>query len=315
MCKKVAMDGRNIPEFDGMSHFSALLNIKDIKLAMEANRICNETGMDAISAAASIACLYELSDDKIMVERIPYLLDDMAYSRREGGFLKMGSWRYSSIIDGGKSSMTVKGMELPAFDPRGSYGLALAYAVSTKGGCHLNAFPIAYEILGKPVDSPPLTFRGKARIVKRYEDINAVVDSLTACKFIFFGATLKEYAAMLNAATGMETTEAELMKTGEFIDYNYRIMNAINGFTVQQDVLPKRFFDEGGTGADGTVIKPIDHDEFLKARADYYKIRGLDKKGFPLEKKCDELGIDWNKIDEDMMKKSLVKRDSDEDYD
>ena len=100
--------------------------------------------------------------------------------------------------------MSVKGQELPAYDPRGAYGMALAYAVSTRGGCHLRAYPISHEILRKPVATDRFTFSGKARIIKIAEDLNAVVDSLTACKFVFFAATLEEYAMALTAVTGVE---------------------------------------------------------------------------------------------------------------
>jgi len=88
--------------------------------------------------------------------------------------------------------MAVKGMELPAYDPRGAYGMALGYALSTRGGCHLRAYPISHEIFRKPVATDRFSFSGKARIIKIAEDLNAVVDSLIACKFTFFAAGLEE---------------------------------------------------------------------------------------------------------------------------
>ena len=94
-------------------------------------------------------------------------------------------------------SMSVKSLELPAYDPRGAYGMALAYVTSNRGGCHLRAYPISHEILRKPVASDRFSFSGKARMIKIAEDANAAVDSLVACKFVFFGASLEEYAELL----------------------------------------------------------------------------------------------------------------------
>ena len=70
---------------------------------------------------------------------------------------------------------------------------------SNRGGCHLRAYPISHEILRKPVATDRFSFSGKGRIIKIAEDTNAAVDSLVACKFSFFGATLEEYAELLSA--------------------------------------------------------------------------------------------------------------------
>ncbi len=187
--------------------------------------------------------------------------------------------------------MAVKGMELPAYDPRGAYGMSLAYAMSTRGGCHLRAYPISHEILRKPVATDRFSFSGKARIVKIAEDMNAVVDSLTACKFTFFAASLEEYAKAFTAVTGMETTGFELLEIGERIYYNERIMNAANGFDIADDDLPERFFTEHGSSGGGVEISPIKRDDFLEARQNYYAIRGLDKEGRPTREKTEQLGL------------------------
>jgi len=187
--------------------------------------------------------------------------------------------------------MSVKGLELPAYDPRGAYGMSLAYALSTRGGCHLRAYPVSHEILRKPVATDRFTFSGKARIIKIAEDLNAVVDSLTACKFIFFAAGLEEYAKAYTAVTGAPSTAQDLLKVGECIYYNERIMNGLNGFDADDDDLPQRFFEESGTGGNGIEIKPLDRQTFLEARAKYYRIRGLTDKGQATAEKTKALGL------------------------
>jgi aldehyde:ferredoxin oxidoreductase len=80
---------------------------------------------------------------------------------------------------------------------------------------------------------------------------------------------------------------------GERIFYNERLMNRIRGFSSSDDDLPSRFFKESGSSGDGITIPPIPRDEFLEARARYYRVRGLDSEGRPVREKCIELGLEW----------------------
>ncbi len=175
--------------------------------------------------------------------------------------------------------MSVKSLELPAYDPRGAYGMALAYCTSNRGGCHLRAYPISHEILRKPVATDRFSFSGKARIIKIAEDTNAAVDSLVACKFSFFGATLEEYAELLAATTGVEYTPQGLKEIGERICLTERFYNCANGFAAQDDLLPERFFTEPGSSGEGIEIPPIDRARFDEELQKYYRIRGLTAEG------------------------------------
>jgi aldehyde:ferredoxin oxidoreductase len=116
---------------------------------------------------------------------------------------------------------------------------------------------------------------------------------MTACKFIFFGATIEEYSKAYSAITGIESSGQDLLKTGEQIYYNERIMNFKNGFTRKDDDLPNRFFEFGGTGAIQYKMLPIVRKDFLNALENYYKIRGLDENGSPIEEKAKALGLSW----------------------
>jgi aldehyde:ferredoxin oxidoreductase len=276
-----------------MSHFSALIGNSGIDRVMEASLICNESGMDTISAASTIACYMEITGTRPEKLDLAGILHDISLSRGIGADLKLGSFRYASLSGKNSLSMTVKGLELPAYDPRGACGMALAYATSTRGGCHLRAYPVSHEILRKPVATDRFSFSGKARIIKLAEDANAVIDSLTACKFIFFGASLEEYSRVFRAVTGVEINGHDLMAAGERIYYNERIINFLRGFSSVDDDLPERFFKNSGTSGDGIDIPPLDRGEFLKTREKYYRIRGLSPEGNPTKEKCEELGLEW----------------------
>jgi len=296
LCKKIGQKGGHpisIPEFETMSHFTALIGSMDMDLVVEANQRCNRYGMDTISAAATLACRREISGQDFTAQGLLALLDDMALGRGEGRLLGHGAAGYAREMARPECAMAVKGLELPAYDPRGAYGMALGYAVSTRGGCHLRAYPISHEIFRKPVATDRFTFSGKARIVKISEDLNAMVDSLTACKFTFFAASLEEYAKAYTAVTGVAAGAQDLLYQGERIYYNERIINYINGADSRQDDLPARFFNEAGSGSDAMEIAPIDREAFLKARANYYLIRGLDGMGRPTKEKAQALGLPW----------------------
>jgi aldehyde:ferredoxin oxidoreductase len=275
LCKKIGMDGEIMPEYETVSHFGALNGCADLRAIVEANRICNDYGIDTISAASTIACYAEINDMKAGPSEILKLLISIAEKEGEtGSALAEGSYRYALSKGRPDLSMSVKKLELPAYDPRGAYGMALAYSTSNRGGCHLRAYPVSHEILRKPVATDRFSFEGKARMIKIAEDMNAVVDSLTVCKFLFFAAGLEEYSKVLNAVTGMDHNVQSLLATGERIWNLERMINVMNGFDESHDDLPGRFFKEEGSSGTTVRIPPIDRKDFLKARENYYRIRG-----------------------------------------
>ena len=291
LCKKTAGHRASMPEFETMSHFSALLGNADIHTVVNANRICNDMGMDTISAASTLACFSEIMQRKLAPEEIVSLLTDIGKKQGVGAQLGRGAVKYAISCGRPELAMAVKGLELPAYDPRGAYGMALAYAVSSRGGCHLRAYPVSHEILRKPVATDRFSFSEKARMIKIGEDVNAVADSLTACKFIFFAASLEEYARIYAAVTGIKTSSQDLFTVGDRICYNERMMNAANGFTEKDDDLPSRFFSMAGDQNSGIRIGPIDRDAFLTARSNYYMARKLNKSGMPVSAVARNLGL------------------------
>ena len=164
--------------------------------------------------------------------------------------------------------MTVKGLELPPYDPRASTGLALAYATSPHGGSHLPAWPIASEILRKPVPTDRFSFDGKARVIAMFEDANAAVDCLSLCRFASAAVELEELAALLSAITGQGYSPADLIKTGRRTVQQERLFNQQCGFTAADDSLPQRFFTESANG-----LAPLDQQRFEQELAAYHRIR------------------------------------------
>jgi aldehyde:ferredoxin oxidoreductase len=235
--------------------------------------------MDTITAAATLSAWGEIRGAFPAADELPGLLNDIALQRGDGRLLALGSRRLAEQSGHPEFSMSVKSLELPAYDPRGAYGMALAYCTSNRGGCHLRAYPISHEILRKPVPTDRFSFSGKARIISIAEDTNAAVDSLVVCKFAFFGASLEEYAELLTAVTGVDYSPQRLKEIGRRIVLTERFYNCANGFSRKDDMLPERFFSEAGSSGDGIDIHPLDRARFEEELDKYYRIRGLNSDG------------------------------------
>ncbi len=272
-CKKTTSCGRPMPEYETLSHFGALNANDDAESIVRANLLCNTLGLDTISTAATIAAYGEARGRFLSPDEILEMVRKIAWREGEGDGLAEGSRRYCDSIGRPGLSMSVKGLELPAYDPRGSYGMALAYGTSNRGACHLRAYPISQEILRKPVATDRFSFDGKARLIKVCEDTNAVVDSLSVCKFAFLGASMEEYAHLLAGATGLDYTGQGLLKTGERIIALERDHNRRNGFASGDDLLPDRFFTDAGSSGEGIEVRPIDRQRYLEEMERYYRIR------------------------------------------
>lgn len=279
LCKKVGKAGEVMPEFETVSHFGALNGNSDLQSIVEANRLCNDYGLDTITTASTIACYSEFSGRRLSPEELLRHVVLIGERQGIGDALSEGSRRFAESKGVPELSMSVKGLELPAYDPRGAYGMALAYVTSNRGGCHLRAYPISYEILRKPVAVDRFSFEGKARMVKISEDINTVIDSLTACKFVFFAASLEEYAKAVNAVTAREYDVQSLVRAGERTWLLERHLNTLNGFSRKDDDLPGRFFRDAGYCDENVTIPPIRREDFDDALDRYYRIRGYDEEG------------------------------------
>lgn len=282
-CTKVSTEGTPLPGYEALSHLGGLNGIADLASIVSANLLCCRLGLDPISAGATLSAWGEWRGRFPSVRKMPGLLADMAERQGEGEALSLGSRRWSEAVGRPELSMSVKSLELPAYDPRGAYGLALAYGTSSRGGCHLRAYPVSHEIFRKPVPTDRFSFSGKGRINAMAEDAIAVVDSLAACTFSTLAATLEEYAELLSAAAGVEYSAGSLSDIGRRICLTERFYNCGNGFSRIDDRLPERFYAEAGSSGEGIDIHPLDRERYEEELSKYYRIRGLTEEGSPAQ--------------------------------
>jgi aldehyde:ferredoxin oxidoreductase len=213
--------------------------------------------------------------------------------RREGPGLLWGEGvkRIAKEVGQGSESFAihVKGLEMPAYDPRGSTGIALAYATSDRGACHLRSWPIGAELLSAEERIDPFSIEFKTEFVKSQQDLFTVINSSVTCLFTIFSLSLRHIVQFLHSATGIESfsSSEEVLRSGERINNLVRLFNLREGLTKGDDTLPKRFLSEPlkeGPSRD----RVVDLETMLK---EYYFVRGWDEEGVPTPETLKKLGL------------------------
>jgi aldehyde:ferredoxin oxidoreductase len=251
---------------------------------------------------STIACAMELYEKGIIskddldgrdlkfgdIEGIIELTEKTSMREGFGDILALGSYRMAEKYGFPEYSMSVKKQEMPAYDGRAIQGMALEYATSNRGGCHVRGYMTSPEILGIPVKTDPLATEGKAELLKIFQDLTGLVDSSDICLFTTFALGLGEISSMLRGTTGLDYSDEDMLKVGERIWNLERMFNLEAGFTKEDDNLPPRLLNEPLTSGEAKG-KVAELDVMLER---YYENRGWDERGIPTEEKLEELSID-----------------------
>ncbi len=272
-CKKWdAKRNIELPEYETIWAFGPNIENGDYEKIVNANHECNLLGMDTITTGATVAMWKELRGENYL-ERVNEMV--------EHEDLKLGSMRIARKYGAENKRTDIKGLELPGYDPRGLYGQALSYATSNRGGCHLRAYMVAPEIIGKPKLIHRLSPEGKAGLVVIFQNLSAAIDSLILCKFTSFAMTEVEYGKLLSAATGVEYRAEDILRAGERIYNLERLFNVRAGFSAKDDTLPEKIFSGENS---------LSRDIFEDMLRQYYEFREW-KDGVPTDEKLRKLGI------------------------
>jgi len=289
------------PEYETSWAFGAQCGIDELAAIIEANALCNDLGLDTISTGSTIGCAMELAelgliDSDLRFGRADLLaptIEAIAYRRDLGDELADGSRRFAARFGAPQLSMSVKGLEMPAYDPRGMQGQGLLYATSNRGGCHMRGNMLGLEVLGLPKLIDRFQVQGKSGYVILHQDTAAAIDSLVVCKFTHLAVAEEYFARALSAVTGLDYATGDLIRVGERVWNLERLYNLREGFAAAADTLPPRLLEEAvpdGPSA-GWVSK------LAPMLAEYYRARGWDENGVPRRPKLEELGmgklVDW----------------------
>lgn len=284
------------PEYESLWALGPLTGTFDLKEIVHANYYCNEYGLDTISTGSTIACAMELQQrDLLRDSRLKFgngkelcnLIEEISYNKKIGKDLAEGSLRLAKKYDASDLAMQVKGMEIPAYDPRGAVGHALNYAVSNRGACHLTGFLVSSEVLGVPKKIDRFSIRGKGDLLALKQNQSAVEDSLILCKFLGYALGFEFYVRFLNTILNKKISITDLITIGERIFNLERLFNLREGFTYKDDILPERFLNsplKEGTSKNHTVpLKDLIEE--------YYRVRGWDEQGIPTQKTLEKLKL------------------------
>jgi aldehyde:ferredoxin oxidoreductase len=275
--------------------------INDLEALTYVNFICNEQGLDPISFGATVGAAMELYEEGVLTKEMTdgielkfgsaeALVKAVELTGKGEGFgaeLGQGSARLTAKYGRPELSMTVKGQEFPAYDPRGIQGMGLTYATSNRGACHLRSYTVSSEILGIPEKTDPLVTDGKAGLVKAFQDATAAVDSSGLCVFTTFAWTLEDIAPQVDAAIPGDWTVDKMLEVGERIWNMERIFNNRAGFTAADDKLPERLLkDAAKTGPAKGLTAGLD-----KMLPEYYELRGWTSDGVPTNETLERLAV------------------------
>ena len=281
-------------EYENAYAFGPMCGVSDLDTVNYANFLCNEHGMDPISLGVSIAAAMELFEEGAITpdhtdglalrfgnaEALARCAEWTAFGYGIGRDIGLGAERLCRKYGRPEFSMTVKGQEFPGYDPRALKGMALAYATSNRGCCHMRARPLMH-------DFSHVEYAGKAELVKSTQDLASAYDSSGMCIFTNAMFDVDHLVRMLDAACEGEWTRERLEEIGERIWNMERQFNLGAGFTRRDDTLPERVLTEpakGGAGDGQTLELSVMLDE-------YYQLRGWNQQGEPTTSTLERLGL------------------------
>ncbi|WP_066415765.1 aldehyde ferredoxin oxidoreductase family protein [Halorubrum aethiopicum] len=261
---------------------------------------CNDVGVDTIEVGNTMAMAMEMTEEgKLDVgidwgdsERMIDLIDEIGNRSTElGDLLAEGPDRIGERKDAHDNKLSVKGQSIAAYDPRCMKGMAIAFATSNRGACHLRGYTPAAEILGIPEKVDPYEWEGKGELTATFQDLHAISDSFDICKFNAFAEGIEEYVLQYSGMTGRDVTEDDLFEAGERIYNLERYFNNLAGFDGEDDSLPGRFVEGHPDAIPGQGASEGELAELDLMKEEYYEHRGW-VDGVVPDEKLDELGID-----------------------
>ena len=298
------------PEYESIFALGSACGIGDPEAIIAANQLCDELGLDTISAGVSIAFAMECFERGYLTREdtgglevrfgnskaVLALLEDIAYRRGFGALLAMGTKRVAEQIGQGSEyfAMHVKGMELGGYEPRTAKGQAIVFAAGNRGGCHHAIGLPVFEELKLGIHKE---LKGKGELVKRHAALRIIQDSGPNCTFAYNRSfDWQNWSELLSAALGHTYTIEDLYTAAARINTLERCYNIREGFTSADDTLPGRLMEEpvpDGPGS-GERVSPEDLRNLLEQ---YYTAMNWDTDtGIPKKETLEKLNLEWVKL-------------------
>jgi len=295
------------PEYETLGLMGQNCLIDNLPAVSKLNEICNEYGLDTISSGSSIAFAMECFEKGFLgtadnegvalgwgnADGALQLLRSIAMRKGLGDILAEGTVRAARAIDNRALdfAVAVKGVDLPAHNPRAFWAHALNYATGVRGACHergnltLPYFGLTIPELGINEKQKQFTIDGVIPLTAKSQDWSSFWNSLVVCRFM--GLAFSDMVAALSATTGWKMNIEEAGVVAERIFNLQRLVNLKFGATREDDTLPARIFEPVKEGPLAEMILP----DIESSLIDYYRYRGWDSKGIPTPETLHRLGI------------------------
>ncbi len=311
------------PEFEAMIALGSGTDVSDIEAILMANQICNQLGLDVVSAGSYVQWAMECYEKGLLTkedtdgidlrwgngEALIQTIEKIGKREgRLGDLLAKGIRRASQELGGDswKWAVQAKGLEQSCVETRSAKGYALAFAVNPRGPDHLmtetfaeyaaspEAIELIRKITGDAKYATPYLTEKRAEIVRWHEDTYAITDALGFCAFsstAAYAVNPENMATMYNAYTGESLSTDMLMEAGRRIVTLERVFNIREGARREDDTLPWRLMNEQVSSGPrkGAINSP---EELNKMLDQYYDLHGWDRKtSIPTHETLEQLGL------------------------
>ena len=303
------------PEYETIGAFGAMCALENLEAVTLAHNLCDDYGLDVISTGSTIAFAMECHEKGILTKAdtdglelkfgdadiVIQLIHRIAKREGIGDLLAEGTKRVAAKLDKGaeRFAMHVKGLELPAYDPRAAKICGLAFATANRGGDHITAYIEGPAFIDIPflcvedsrIEDSMVENPAEAKVVKDLEDALTVFDCVGTCKFMGMALAAEDWVDMIADCVGWEFSVNDFRRAGERVYNLARAFSVRDGLTRADDTLPRRLLEEPlpEGAAEGHKVEKLD--QSLDA---YYGFRGWDKKtGRPTPEKLKELNLDY----------------------
>jgi aldehyde:ferredoxin oxidoreductase len=291
------------PEYETVAMLGSMLLVDDLPGVAYAGHLCNRYGLDTISAGSAVSLAYLLYERGFLtaadtgglalkwgdIETAHTLLEMIARREGLGDLLAEGTKRFAAHFDADDLAVHVNGLEPAAHDPRALSGMAVVYATSPRGACHMQGDMYAVDMgltLPEVGIFPGGRFktRGKSEIVARLQDWRTLYNSAIMC--VFVNPTAPVLVRLLSQATGWSSDIVWWQRTGERIFDLKRAFNNRLGVRRGNDRLPERMLIPMSNGSRGRTPR------VQTLLEEYYAARDWDwQTGQPSREKLISLGL------------------------
>ncbi|MGD2245689.1 MAG: aldehyde ferredoxin oxidoreductase family protein [Candidatus Aminicenantes bacterium] len=292
------------PEYETIVMTGLDCGIYELEAITLANYRLNELGIDTISFGGTLACAMELFErgtitledtqgDKLYFgdgEVLKKMVELTAYKKGIGDKLADGSFRLASAFNHPEYSMTVKKLEIPAYDPRASFTQALGYMTSPTGACHLRGgYAVSLAFFGGTREIPRFSLLQSPIAITNMQNLGIIQDCLGICRFTGFAFSTEPWSRMVSATTSLDFSTSRLEEIANRTATMERAFNLSTGMDPEEDTLPERFSEES-IQVEGKEMR-IPKEAMKKMKSDYYQVRGWDRHGRPPRNRIQSLKI------------------------